>query len=107
MINKLNAVATTTKDNTVLTLPVGTILQPMKRYDICITNPIPVNGYNLPIIVLIKGCDTPYALIRNGLGDPIFGVNEKCHKCLITYFNALNNFVDLRIKEYRPYCECE
>lgn len=107
MVKKLTATATATATHVLLTVPTGTVFEKMTRYDICVTNPMPVYGLSVPMAIVVSGGTKLNQLVRNGLGDSVFGYNEKHSKCIVTYYNDQEKFVDLRVRENRPYCDCE
>lgn len=116
MIQKISVTTSANDNNTIFKAINNIDLVKMQRYDICVTEPIPCRGLDLPILIEIEGCKDScgenktkktYPLVRFGLGDHVFGCNEKGVHCIRTYFNSQGEFVDVRIKECVPYCECD
>jgi hypothetical protein len=130
MIPKITVTTSSNGTNTILKATNNVNLTKMQRYDICVTEPIPCSGLDLPILIEFESNDDKssdqkveieafkneasnnktnktYPLVRFGLGDHVFGCNEKGIHCIRTYFNSQGEFVDVRIKECVPYCECD
>lgn len=79
--------------------------EPIKntRYLLELDQPTPVDGYNLPVEIIVGNC-APIPLRKYGYANPEYCCEiPKCQGCILLYYNGREFIDDRRCGEYWGY----